>query len=58
MTAAQIALAAIEATKLARMLFSQIKLSQLQELPPETRERLLAERAQLNKEWADLAPKG
>lgn len=58
MTPAQIAVVAIEATKLARALIEQIKFSQLEELPPETREQLLAERAQLNKEWADLAPKG
>ena len=58
MTPAEIVIAAIQATKLARTLVAQIQLSQLEELPPEVREQLLAEREQLNTEWAALAPKG
>ena len=58
MTPTQIAFLAIEATKLARALVSQIKFSQLEELPPRVREELLAERDRLNDQWADLAPKG
>lgn len=56
MTPAQLVAVAIEATRLARTLVSQIQLSQMEELPPETREQLLAERDRLDKEWAALAP--
>lgn len=52
---AELALAVIQAGRAAA---KQISLAKLDELPDELREALEAERDELNKEWADLAPKG
>lgn len=41
-----------------RAAMNQIRLMNLDELPPEIRDELIRERDALNAEWAALAPKG